>query len=956
MKTKQIILIIILVASTLFSFGQEANELINFKRGELSGIINSKGDTILDAKYQDIWTFTEGFAIIKLNNKYGFVNNKGQELIPCKYTSVLWHSEGLIIVEINGKYGFVNRKVVEVIPCKYDCVELASVIAYRVFIGKTEHIDGHIFPITGKYGFVDNKGKEITFRRYDEFGNGDSQSGLTPVKFYYKWGYINREGEEVINCIYDSAEDFFEGKAKVKQNEEEFYINTKGKKIGGEKEKKEIIKNNDNWDVQFPQYNLVFQSEISPNGKYILQGFSNSIQIWDIKTKKILQILNNPGVCEYARWSPDSKKIASFYDINRDYTFLCVFDVETGKMLYNFDKTIYGFNYYDNPWTSDSKKILFVEGNIPETDNPAFKVSSVLFNIETGRREKVFNSEFCLVPNKDEIVRLNENGVIEQININTKQLVYTIQDSVKFNSFSYSPNGKYLLVKNNEKIIIIDAKTRKEILKIDGKYNFFMWSENSKQFSITKEEDENEIWDVKSRKKITIVYDPLWGSNNKNIVFYDETKKALKTINIATKQIDTLLQIKGFCFFMNYLDKTNIIISGGSSGGLYDDYLKIIDIQTHNITDLITIKDSDLLQNAEWGNNKIFCTNRGAFDYPIFYNINYLTNKIDTFNFQKLSPKITYKAIIYTDSVNIYKTSTGELIQSIPVKYFKNLSWSQNEEIICLKMSSKTKFYNIKTGEIISSFYNDRYNKDGKYFFSTNNKMVASFHAKTNVITVKDFKPQNDIISFNKHLKSISSLQENNIPDKSIIWSPNNDKILALVNDFTAYIYDIETGELLNVLGWEIDINNMSNTKLNNGHTNIIRKAKWSSDGKKIATFTRNEIKIWDAITGKCLKTKTFEYITPTDIDFNNGLILSVYSRFVIINNINTDTELLRMYINNKDSFFMKTPEGYFDGTKDFLDNLYLVKGMKTKKIGKYYESHYIKGLLNKVMQENLNK
>jgi len=46
-----------------------------------------------------------------------------------------------------------------------------------------------------------------------------------------KYGYINSKGKEKISLIYDDAEDFKLGMAKVKLNGKGFIINRQGKQI-----------------------------------------------------------------------------------------------------------------------------------------------------------------------------------------------------------------------------------------------------------------------------------------------------------------------------------------------------------------------------------------------------------------------------------------------------------------------------------------------------------------------------------------------------------------------------------------------------------------------------------------------------------------------------------------------------------------------------------------------------
>ena len=46
-----------------------------------------------------------------------------------------------------------------------------------------------------------------------------------------KWGYIDRNGDEVIPCMYDSAEDFHEGLARVKRQDQVCLIDKNGREV-----------------------------------------------------------------------------------------------------------------------------------------------------------------------------------------------------------------------------------------------------------------------------------------------------------------------------------------------------------------------------------------------------------------------------------------------------------------------------------------------------------------------------------------------------------------------------------------------------------------------------------------------------------------------------------------------------------------------------------------------------
>ena len=55
-----------------------------------------------------------------MNNLYGLVNSKGNIIVQNKYNYIGEFSEGIAAVKFNGKWGFVNTKWEIVVPCEYD--------------------------------------------------------------------------------------------------------------------------------------------------------------------------------------------------------------------------------------------------------------------------------------------------------------------------------------------------------------------------------------------------------------------------------------------------------------------------------------------------------------------------------------------------------------------------------------------------------------------------------------------------------------------------------------------------------------------------------------------------------------------------------------------------------------------------------------------------------------------
>lgn len=64
----------------------------------------------LENKYDFVSYLTNGFIVVKTNNKWGYVNEKGEEVIPLIYEFALpFYNNGLAIVEKNNKIGFIDK-------------------------------------------------------------------------------------------------------------------------------------------------------------------------------------------------------------------------------------------------------------------------------------------------------------------------------------------------------------------------------------------------------------------------------------------------------------------------------------------------------------------------------------------------------------------------------------------------------------------------------------------------------------------------------------------------------------------------------------------------------------------------------------------------------------------------------------------------------------------------------
>ncbi|UCS92171.1 WG repeat-containing protein [Echinicola marina] len=194
------------------------------------GFVDKTGKEIIPLKYDGAEDFSEGLALVYIgygldNIKIGFIDKSGKEVIPLQYNWAYSFSEGLAPVKLNRKWGFIDKTRKEVIPFKYDdAYPFSEGLAY---VGNDE----------GNYGFIDKTGKVVIPFKYSYIKDNSFSEGMAVVRLYSysvrtdkhteKYGFVDKTGQEVVPLEYDFAEPFKGGKAKVKLDGKEFYIDKK---------------------------------------------------------------------------------------------------------------------------------------------------------------------------------------------------------------------------------------------------------------------------------------------------------------------------------------------------------------------------------------------------------------------------------------------------------------------------------------------------------------------------------------------------------------------------------------------------------------------------------------------------------------------------------------------------------------------------------------------------------
>ncbi|MDD4493501.1 MAG: WG repeat-containing protein [Eubacteriales bacterium] len=226
------------------------------------GYIDSNGDLVIDYIYDKSYFFSEGLASVSLNGKWGFVNLHGEFVIDPQYESCnnfhdglakvtwkegedyvggyinkagellfkgfgyLFHDERAL-VQIENNFGYIDNKGKIVIEPVYDFAEGFSEGYARVYKDGWEE---------GWEGFIDTGGEVKIFLDYTSYsiytrGFRGFRNGLASVRMKGndgKFGFIDKDGNIVIEMIYDDTYGFSDGTAAVKYEGKWGYIDTKG--------------------------------------------------------------------------------------------------------------------------------------------------------------------------------------------------------------------------------------------------------------------------------------------------------------------------------------------------------------------------------------------------------------------------------------------------------------------------------------------------------------------------------------------------------------------------------------------------------------------------------------------------------------------------------------------------------------------------------------------------------
>jgi hypothetical protein len=170
------------------------------KRNGKYGIEDINGTIIIEHKYDDISDLIKGQTInyyqIENNGKIGFLKENGDVLIPAKYEkndSTDEFNDGRVYLKKNGIYYAIDETG----------TELWNIKAERIYRFNNDIGDLIVINRGRYYGYIDRNGEERIECKYNDAYTFGSE-GFALVNFRGNWGAIDTRGSYVIDPQFDS--------------------------------------------------------------------------------------------------------------------------------------------------------------------------------------------------------------------------------------------------------------------------------------------------------------------------------------------------------------------------------------------------------------------------------------------------------------------------------------------------------------------------------------------------------------------------------------------------------------------------------------------------------------------------------------------------------------------------------------------------------------------------------
>ena len=168
--------------------------------------------------FEFVGHFNDGYAKVKLNNKWNFVDTNGKLISNTWFDRVDIFYDGYARVNLYGKCNLIDKNGKCISDTWFDWVD--------------DFEDGYTTVKSGnKWNFVDTNGKLISNTWFDMVDN--FYNGYAKVQLNNKLNFVDTNGKLISDTWFDWADDFEDGYTTVRLNGKFFKIDKNGQRVSG---------------------------------------------------------------------------------------------------------------------------------------------------------------------------------------------------------------------------------------------------------------------------------------------------------------------------------------------------------------------------------------------------------------------------------------------------------------------------------------------------------------------------------------------------------------------------------------------------------------------------------------------------------------------------------------------------------------------------------------------------
>ncbi|WP_312075588.1 WG repeat-containing protein [Chryseobacterium sp.] len=278
------------------------------------GFIDKTGKEVISPKYDYETYFREGVANVSKNGKSGLIDSQENVIIPFDYELISPAFDGMVSVKKGEKFGYFDLKGKQILDFVYDDALIFNNGYAQVrqdgkwfsINKKGESSDYYQFPFEEGYRFMDYNGNKVyedksgTVVFKNTLNIQRFKEGVSVIQEKGKFGFADRMGNITIKPIYDSAEDFKDGFARVRTGNDNFYIDKKGNRTEPKKPSKQsfnikgisVLKQDNIYSISNCNTKKVIEKdiqELSIKGNFIVITKNNKKTLLDFAGNSVLK-------------------------------------------------------------------------------------------------------------------------------------------------------------------------------------------------------------------------------------------------------------------------------------------------------------------------------------------------------------------------------------------------------------------------------------------------------------------------------------------------------------------------------------------------------------------------------------------------------------------------------------------------------------------------------------------